>query len=37
MVAAEQAYGDTFLFATIVMAIGIPAALFLPKVRGSRA
>jgi DHA2 family multidrug resistance protein len=25
-----QAYGDTFLFATIVMALGIPAALLLP-------
>jgi EmrB/QacA subfamily drug resistance transporter len=25
-----QAYGDTFLFATAVMALGIPAALFLP-------
>ena len=30
-----QAYGDTFLFATAVMALGIPAALFLPGRRRS--
>lgn len=31
--ATVQAYGDTFLLATIVMALGIPAALFLPGTR----
>jgi len=28
--ATVQAYGDTFFFAALVMAVGIPAALFLP-------
>jgi EmrB/QacA subfamily drug resistance transporter len=33
LLATVQAYGDTFLLATIVMALGIPAALFLPGMR----
>jgi DHA2 family multidrug resistance protein len=34
--ATVQAYGDTFLLATIIMALGIPAALMLPRVRRAR-
>ncbi|HTW84834.1 MAG TPA: DHA2 family efflux MFS transporter permease subunit [Candidatus Sulfotelmatobacter sp.] len=30
MMSQVQAYGDTFLFATVVMALGIPAAMLLP-------
>jgi DHA2 family multidrug resistance protein len=32
--ATVQAYGDTFLLAAVVMAVGIPAALLLPGMRG---
>jgi DHA2 family multidrug resistance protein len=35
MVATVQAYGDTFLLAAIVMALGVPAALLLPRMRRS--
>ena len=34
MVATVQAYGDTFLLATVVMALGVPAALLLPRAQG---
>ena len=33
LVATVQAYGDTFLLATVVMALGVPAALLLPRKR----
>jgi len=33
LMATVQAYGDTFLFASVVMALGIPAALLLPGMR----
>jgi EmrB/QacA subfamily drug resistance transporter len=33
LIATVQAYGDTFLLATVVMACGIPAALLLPGMR----
>jgi DHA2 family multidrug resistance protein len=33
LMAQVQAYGDTFLFATVIMALGIPAALLLPRRR----
>jgi EmrB/QacA subfamily drug resistance transporter len=34
MLANVQAYGDTFLLGAIVMALGVPAAFFLPRVTG---
>ncbi|HEY4441219.1 MAG TPA: DHA2 family efflux MFS transporter permease subunit [Candidatus Elarobacter sp.] len=37
LIASVQAYGDTFLLAAAVMALGIPAALLLPGFRRSRA
>jgi EmrB/QacA subfamily drug resistance transporter len=37
IIATVQAYGDTFLLATIVMACGVPAALLLPGRRKSGA